>query len=80
MFSRGTVLLVDDEEFVRLSTSDMLADLGYQVLEASSAEEALRLLDRSTPTNLVIADHLMPGMSAELASVSPAPEIMAKSK
>ncbi len=31
---RGTAaLLVDDEEFVRLSTADMLVELGYKVLE-----------------------------------------------
>lgn len=37
---RGTALLVDDDELVRMSTADMRADLGYQVVEASSAEEA----------------------------------------
>ena len=40
----GTVLLVDDEELVRLSTADMLIELGYAVVEAASADEALRLL------------------------------------
>ena len=33
----GTVLLVDDEALVRASTADMLADLGYAVVEAGSA-------------------------------------------
>jgi CheY-like chemotaxis protein len=33
---------VEDEEIVRLSTADMLMDLGYQVVEAASAEEASR--------------------------------------
>ena len=37
----GTVLLVDDEDLVRSSIADILADLGYAVLEAASAEEAL---------------------------------------
>ena len=40
--TRGTALLVDDEELVRMSTADMLSDLGYAVIEAASAEEALR--------------------------------------
>jgi CheY-like chemotaxis protein len=31
---RGTALLVDDEELVRLSAADMLNDLGYAVIEA----------------------------------------------
>jgi signal transduction histidine kinase len=65
---RGTALLVDDEELVRLSTADMLFDLGYEVTEAASAEEALRLLDEGLAPSLMITDHLMPGLSgAELA-------------
>lgn len=59
----GTVLLVDDEELVRLSTADMLADLGYEVVEADSAESALRLVDAGTSFDLLTTDHLMPGMS-----------------
>ena len=41
MVSQGRALLVDDEDLVRLSTADMLAELGFDVLEAGSAEEAL---------------------------------------
>ena len=40
---RGKALLVDDEELVRMSTADMLKDLGFEVTEAGSAEEAMRL-------------------------------------
>jgi PAS domain S-box-containing protein len=60
---RGAALLVDDEEAVRLSTAEMLADLGYDVIEASSAEEALRLIGKGAQVQLVITDHLMPGMT-----------------
>ncbi len=59
----GTVLLVDDEEIVRATTADMLADLGYIVVEADSAEAALRLLDSDTRIDLLVTDHLMPGMT-----------------
>ncbi len=59
----GTALLVDDEKFVRLSTADMLTDLGYRVLEAESAEEALRLFEDAPQIDVVITDHLMPGMT-----------------
>lgn len=66
--SRGCVLLVDDEELVRMSTAGMLADLGYDVIEANSAEQALHLLNEGTAPDLVVTDHLMPGMSGtELA-------------
>jgi PAS domain S-box-containing protein len=60
---RGTALLVDDEEIVRLSTADMLVDLGYVVIEATSAEEALSLIWKGVGVDLVVTDHLMPGMS-----------------
>jgi CheY-like chemotaxis protein len=64
----GTVLLVDDEDLVRSSTADILADLGYAVVEASSAEEALRLVTQGLRPDLLVTDHLMPGMDGvELA-------------
>ena len=64
----GTVLLVEDDDIVRMSTADMLAEIGYKVLEASSAHEALRLLDRGLRLDVLVTDHLMPGMTgADLA-------------
>lgn len=64
---QGTVLLVDDEVLVRMGTADMLEDLGYEVVEAGSAEDALRQLEQGLEPDLMLTDHLMPGMSgAEL--------------
>jgi PAS domain S-box-containing protein len=60
---RGTALLVDDEALVRMSTADMLGDLGYSVVEAASAEEALNLLGQGLELDLLVTDHLMPGMN-----------------
>jgi PAS domain S-box-containing protein len=59
----GTALLVDDDDMVRMSTADMLAELGFIVLEASSAEEALRLVERGEHFDVLVTDHLMPGMT-----------------
>ena len=59
----GCVLLVDDEELVRMSTSDMLRNLGYTVAEAASAEEALRLVRDGLKPDLLVTDHLMSGMN-----------------
>jgi CheY-like chemotaxis protein len=64
----GTALLVDDEELIRFSTADMLGELGYAVVEAGSAEEALKLIDGGLQFELLVTDHLMPGMTGtELA-------------
>ena len=60
---RGSVLLVDDEDLVRASTADMLVDMGYDVREARSAEEALSLINGGLRPSIVITDHLMPGMT-----------------
>jgi PAS domain S-box-containing protein len=60
---RGKVLLVDDEELVRMSTADMLSDLGYAVVEAASGEDALRLVNDGERFDLLVTDHLMPGVS-----------------
>jgi CheY-like chemotaxis protein len=59
----GTALLVDDEPLVRMSTAEMLSELGYSVVEASSAEDALRRVKDGLRPNLLVTDHLMPGMS-----------------
>jgi PAS domain S-box-containing protein len=58
----GKVLLVDDEDVVRLSTGEMLIELGYELTVARSAEEALRLVENGLQLDLLITDHLMPGM------------------
>jgi len=60
---RGLALLVDDEEVVRASTADMLEELGYRVQEASSAEAALLLVAGGARPDLLVTDHLMPGMT-----------------
>ena len=66
----GTALLVDDEDLVRESTADMLENLGYDVVEAASAEEALRLIGGGLRPDVLVTDHLMGGMSGtELANI-----------
>ncbi|ACL61383.1 hybrid sensor histidine kinase/response regulator [Methylobacterium nodulans] len=58
-----TVLVVDDDPLVLMNTSAMLEDLGHEVMEASSGEQALRILRRSGTIDLVITDQMMPGMT-----------------
>ncbi|MFN2398557.1 MAG: ATP-binding protein [Gemmatimonadaceae bacterium] len=64
--SRGsaTILLVDDEEFVRRPVKKFLERTGYQVLEAASGTEALSVCaEHSDTIHLVITDMMMPGMN-----------------
>jgi CheY-like chemotaxis protein len=60
---QATILLVDDEELVRIGTADMLCDIGYDVIEANSGAEALRLIRDGAAPDLLISDYLMPGMN-----------------
>jgi PAS domain S-box-containing protein len=59
----GLALLVDDEELVRASTADMLQEMGYEIVEAASGEAALKLVDEGLQPDVLVTDHLMPGMS-----------------
>jgi len=66
--ARGTALLVDDEELVRMTTAEMLVELGYEVIQAASGEEALGRLDEDLALDVLVTDHLMPGLTgADLA-------------
>jgi signal transduction histidine kinase/CheY-like chemotaxis protein len=59
----GTLLLVDDEETVRETTSEMLGDLGYAVVQSKSAEDAMVRISDGLRPDIVVTDHLMPGMT-----------------
>ncbi len=65
-----TVLLVEDEEIVRVLATRVLSDLGYMILEAADGQEALEVCQHHEgPIGLVITDVVMPGMSGtELAA------------
>lgn len=49
------VLLVDDEPSIRLFYSDVLAENGYEVLQADGGAEVLRLIENHSP-DLVVLD------------------------
>ncbi len=57
------ILLVDDEDIVRLATADMLRDIGYQVVEVSSGSQALTVIRSGAEVDLLVTDYLMPGMT-----------------
>jgi two-component system, cell cycle sensor histidine kinase and response regulator CckA len=68
---RGTALVVEDEESVRAMVARVLADQGYDVIEAANGAEALELVDRmgsDGALRLIVTDLAMPVMGGrELA-------------
>lgn len=58
-----TVLAVDDDALVLMNTTALLEDLGHRVIEASSAREALAILQGDDEVDLLITDHAMPQMT-----------------
>ncbi|NMC90922.1 MAG: response regulator [Smithella sp.] len=60
---RHSILLIDDEEAILEIMAAMLADEGYDLLTAGSAEEGLALLKKTPDVSLIISDQHMPGMT-----------------
>ena len=56
------IMIVDDEEDVRISVSQILEVCGYDVVKAENGNDCLNKLDMEIP-NLVILDIMMPAMS-----------------
>ncbi|OIO73567.1 MAG: hypothetical protein AUJ57_04150 [Zetaproteobacteria bacterium CG1_02_53_45] len=62
----ATILVVDDEEMLRLVAEEFLTDCGYQVLLAENGKNALEQLSKNhTHIDLVILDLMMPGISGD---------------
>lgn len=60
---KGTILIVEDEDPVRMFASRALANKGYSVLEAASGEAGLEILTtHDEPIDLLISDVIMPSM------------------
>ena len=56
-----TILLVEDDAMVRTSVTTQLKHLGYEVMTANDAAEALRLVDAGVEFDLLFTDVIMPG-------------------
>jgi len=62
LWGSGTVLLVEDEPMVRGVAERALTRHGYTVITADNGEDALEVLARNEPIDLLISDVVMPGM------------------
>ena len=61
--SRGAALVIDDDAEVRQVAVEILASHGFQVEQAESGEDALRLLQSGARVDIAIVDYAMPRMS-----------------
>ncbi|MBI5076665.1 MAG: sigma-54-dependent Fis family transcriptional regulator [Nitrospirae bacterium] len=59
--SKGKILVIDDEDIVRLSCSRSLVPEGYELKMAKNGPEGLKLLEEET-FDLVLTDLKMPNM------------------
>jgi PAS domain S-box-containing protein len=67
----AVILFVDDDPLIAMSTTEMLEDLGHRVIGANSGLHALDILRSEQPIDLMMTDHVMPGMTGiELAAAS----------
>ena len=62
LWGSGTVLLVEDEPMVRSVAERALTRHGYTVITAENGEDALQVLAKGEPIDLLISDVVMPGM------------------
>jgi CheY-like chemotaxis protein len=62
-----TVLVADDQEFVRELIAELLEQAGYRVLQAGDGAEAIRMIHADRP-GLVVMDVIMPVMDGLAAT------------
>ncbi len=62
MVEKKKIMVVDDEEAIRVLYEEEFKDEGYEVVSCSNGEEALEAFDKEKP-DLVILDIAMPGVS-----------------
>jgi PAS domain S-box-containing protein len=59
--SRATILVVDDEDAIRMLLTEVLEEAGYRVLEAADATSARSLIESDAPLDLLVTDIGLPG-------------------
>jgi CheY-like chemotaxis protein len=59
--AQDLVLVVEDEALIRMSSADVIRDLGFEVIEAVDADHAISLLESVPDVTVVFTDIQMPG-------------------
>jgi CheY-like chemotaxis protein len=67
-----TILAVEDNDEVRAVVTQQLTALGYRVITATNAAEALAVLDRGEAADLIFSDVVMPGKMSGIELVAEA--------
>ena len=62
---RGTVLLVDDDENIRRLGTEMLTELGFQVVTAADGREGVEIFRSRDDISVVLLDLTMPQLDGE---------------
>ncbi len=60
--AKPVILVVDDEGLLRLHAADMLEEHGFSVIEAESADAAIKVLENRDDVRLLFTDVQMPGV------------------
>ena len=55
------MLIVEDEFLLRIDAVDMIADAGFEVVEAGNADQAIEILEARRDITVVFTDIQMPG-------------------
>lgn len=58
---RPVVLVVEDEFLIRMNAAEMIEEAGFEVVEASNADEAVAILEARLDIAVVFTDIQMPG-------------------
>jgi len=59
--NRPVILVVEDDLLLRMNAADIIRDAGFDVLEASNADEAIIILESRNDISVVFTDVQMPG-------------------
>lgn len=68
--TQHTILIVEDEVLIRMSSAATLEDAGFRVLEAGSSAEAMRLISATAHIDVLMTDVRMPGVMDGLGLVA----------